>query len=253
MSTLSQNQWFDTALGRHLLEREQAYFDDVVSDIFGFNALQLGLTEFDFLRASRIPLRAAVGQEPNVRIIADFQHLPVATQSIDLLLLPHVLEFAANPHQILREVERVLMPEGHVVIAGFNPFSLWGAKRFLSRDSGDYPWNGHFIALPRVKDWLALLGFEVTGGRLCCYAPPLASAKWRERFRFMDDAGDRWWPLAGGVYFLLAKKRVHGMRLITPNWNDSLAAKRRLAAAAQDRAQDRVMQMTKKKEREPIV
>jgi SAM-dependent methyltransferase len=249
MSTLSENEWFETALGQHLLQREQAYFDEVVSDIFGFNALQIGLTEFDFLRASRIPLRAAMGRSPGVRVTADPAFLPVASQSVDLLLLPHVLEFAPNSHQILREVERVLMPEGHVVISGFNPLSLWGAKRFLNRDSHEYPWNGRFIALPRMKDWLSLLNFEVSGGRMCCYAPPLASAKWRERLSFMDDAGDRWWPLAGGVYFLLAKKRVHGMRLITPNWHESLAAKRRLAAAAQDR----VVRMNKPKQREPIV
>ena len=254
MSTLKEADWFDTALGRHLLEREQAYFDEVVSDIFGFNALQLGLLEFDFLRASRIPMRAAIGHGPQARVAADPAFLPVAGQSIDLLLLPHVFEFAANPHQILREVERVLMPEGHAIISGFNPLSLWGVKRFLNRDSGNYPWTGRFISLPRMKDWLSLLNFEVTGGRMCCYAPPFASDKWRERFGFLDDAGDRWWPLAGGVYFLLAKKCVHGMRLLTPNWNDSLAAKRRLAAAAQDRVvPNRVVRMQKKKEQEPIV
>ncbi len=249
MSTLDQAAWFDTPLGQHLLAREQAWFDETVSDLFGFNALQLGLTEFDFLRANRIPLRASLDPGPNARIRADFRQLPVATQSIDLLLLPHVLEFAPDPHQILREVERVLMPEGHVIISGFNPLSLWGVKRFFNRDSGSYPWSGNFISLPRAKDWLSLLNFEVTRGRLCCYAPPFASARWLERFRFMEDAGDRWWPLGGGVYFLLAKKRVHGMRLILPNWNERLAAKRRLAAAAQKQ----VANLHKNKEREPLV
>jgi len=249
MSTVNESAWFETTLGQHLLAREQAYFDEAVSDVFGFNALQLGLSQYDFLRANRIPLRASIGHGAQVQVAADLTYLPVASQSVDLLLLPHVLEFSDNPHQILREVERVLMPEGHLVIAGFNPFSLWGLKRFFNRECGDYPWNGHFIALPRVKDWLALLGFEVTGGRLCCYAPPFASAQWRERFDFMDDAGDRWWPLAGGVYFLQAKKRVQGMRLITPHWNERLAAKRRLAAAAQKRAAD----LRQDEEREPVV
>jgi SAM-dependent methyltransferase len=248
MSTLNEAEWFETPLGQHLLAREQAWFDETVSDLFGFNALQLGLTQFDFLRGNRIPLRAAVGQGPNVRVRADFRHLPVASQSIDLLLLPHVLEFASDPHQILREVERVLMPEGHVVISGFNPLSLWGLKRFFNRRGAHYPWTGNFISLPRAKDWLSLLNFEVTRGRLCCYAPPFASAQWLERFRFMEDAGDRWWPLGGGVYFLLAKKRVHGMRLIMPNWNERLAAKKRLAAAAQRQ----VANLHKSKEREPL-
>lgn len=236
MSTSSAADWFATPLGADLLAREQAWYDETVSNIFGFNALQLGLVQFDFLRACRIPLRAAIGTGPGVRVVADPHFLPVASQSIDLLLLPHVLEFAADPHQILREVERVLMPEGHLVISGFNPLSLWGVKRVLSRAHGAYPWNGRFISLVRMKDWLSLLNFEMTGGRMCCYAPPFAGSRWRERFAFMEKAGDRWWPLGGGVYFLVAKKRVPGMRLILPSWNERLAARRRLAAAPQRRA-----------------
>lgn len=249
MSTVKAGEWFDSALGRHLIEREQAYFDETVNDIFGFNALQVGMVEFDFLRACRIPLCASIGQSAGARIEADPAFLPVAGQSIDLMVLPHVFEFATNPHQILREVERVLMPEGHVIISGFNPFSLWGVKHFFNRNSGNFPWTGRFISLARMKDWLSLLNFEVTGGQMCCYAPPVANDKWRERFSFMDEAGDRWWPLAGGVYFLLARKRVQGMRMLTPNWHDSLASKRRLAAAAQDRG----VSMHKQKEQEPIV
>ncbi len=236
MSTLSPEEWFATPLGQDLLAREQAFYDETVGDIFGFNALQLGLTGADFLRASRIPLRATVGVGEGARVVADPHFLPIATQSIDLVLLPHVLEFAAHPHQILREVERVLMPEGQVVISGFNPLSLWGLKRFFKRSTGAYPWNGRFISLPRLKDWLSLLNFEMTAGRMCCYAPPFASDAWRERFAFMDKAGDRWWPLGGGVYFLVAKKRVHGMRLILPNWNERRAARQRLAAAPQRQA-----------------
>jgi len=135
--------------------------------------------------------------------------------------LPHVLEFADNPHQILREVERVLRPEGNLLISGFNPFSLWGMHRALGRKQG-YPWCGHFIRLPRLKDWLALLGFEVVGGRFAAYAPPLHHSKWLDSFSFMEKAGDRWWAVSGGVYFLHAIKRVPGMRLIKPKWNEGL-------------------------------
>lgn len=226
-------EWFATPLGRDLLAREQAYFDETVADIFGFNALQLGLPQFDFLRACRIPLRAAIGVGEGVRVVADAHFLPVASQSIDLLLLPHVLEFAADPHQVLREVERVMMPEGQVLISAFNPFSLWGLKRLLNRRTDGYPWNGRFIPLMRMKDWLSLLNFEITGGRMCCYAPPFVSSRWRERLNFLEKAGDRWWPLGGGVYFLQAKKRVHGMRLILPSWQERLATRQRLAAAPQ--------------------
>ncbi len=239
MSTVNAHEWLSTSLGAYVAAREQAYCDETVYDIFGFNALQLGLPELDLLRASRMPFRLTAGPAP-ARLPCDPRALPIASQSIDLVVLPHVLEFSAHPHQILREVERVLIPEGHLLLTGFNPISLWGACRLMRRGQGTFPWGGRFIGLPRLKDWLALLNFEVAGGRFACYAPPLESERWRERFAFLEAAGDRWWPLAGGVYFLLAKKRVHGMRIIMPKWQERVAAQKRFAAAAQQEAHQRV-------------
>ena len=223
------SEWFATPLGQYLVAREQAYFDRAVADVFGYNAFQLGLVENDLLRASRIALRVRVEVTGAVQIRADFRDLPIASNSADLVLLPHVLEFSEHPHQILREVARVLLPEAHVLIACFNPWSLWGFRRvFASRSR--YPWRGRFINLPRLKDWLALLGFEIVGGQMSCYSPPCIQQKWLNRFSFMEKAGDRWWPMAGGVYFLQAVKRVRGMRLIMPNWRDRLVPKKNLAA-----------------------
>lgn len=229
---LSFDDWFNTPLGRYLAENEQAYFDREVADIFGFNAIQLGLPQFDFLRSNRMPLRICAAQTESVSLRADLAHLPVASQSVDLLLMPHVLEFSGHPHQILREAERVLMPEGQLIVAGFNPRSLWGFSSWSDK-SGDYPWCGDFIALTRLKDWLALLGFEVLSGKMCCYVPPCGTEHWLRRFGFMEPAGDRWWAMGGGVYFLRAIKRVHGMHVIMPKWRERLAAQKALAPAAQ--------------------
>ena len=225
-------EWTQTPLGSYLLEREQAYFDKAVADIFGYNAFQMGLPELELLRASRIQLRCRVAPYGIPDMRAELPDLPIASNSADLVLLPHVLEFAQHPHQILREVERVLMPDAQVVISGFNPYSLWGWRRVFHRGR-DFPWRGRFISLMRVKDWLALLGFEIIGGQMACYAPPSRQEKWLERFGFMESAGDRWWPIAGGVYFLQAVKRVRGMRLIMPKWSDRLAPAKPLAASAQ--------------------
>jgi len=220
----SLSEWFATEQGGYVLAREQAYFDRTVGDIFGYNALQLGLPEHDFLRSNRMPLRFSAGNQTGNVVRLCCTELPFATASLDLVLIPHVLEFSEHPHQILREVERVLMPEGSLVISGFNPRSLWGVRRVLGSKQC-YPWNGHFITLPRIKDWLALLDFEVAGGRFAAYAPPFRTAKWLERHAFMEKAGDRWWAVSGGVYFLHAIKRVHGMRLIKPQWNEGLVSK----------------------------
>ena len=209
--------WLQTPLGQYLLARERAYIDKTVADIFGYNALQIGLPGLDLLQANRMPLRAIVNRGDGADLRADGAELPVVSASIDLVLLPHVLEFSENPHQILREVERVLLPDGHLVVTCFNPMSLWGMRHsFGKRDA--YPWRGRFIHLLRLKDWLALLGFEMAGGAMGCYVPPCTSQKWIDRFRFMDAAGDRWWPISGAVTFLHAIKRVRGMRIITPQW-----------------------------------
>ena len=223
-SANSLAEWLATPQGKYLLAREQEYFDRSVTDIFGFNALQVGLPQHDFLRASRMPLRFTAAGEVGAQILLQPEELPFESGSVDLAMLPHVLEFHKNPHQILREIERVLRPEGHVIISGFNPRSLWGLRRALGSKNG-YPWCGNFIALSRLKDWLALLGFEIVGGRFACYAPPMISRKWLQRCHFMEPAGDRWWAVSGGVYYLQAVKRVPGMRLIKPQWNKGLVSK----------------------------
>ena len=224
------SDWFATPLGRYLLEREQAYFDKAVADVFGYNAFQLGLAGIDLLRASRILLKCRVDVDSTAGLRADFRDLPIASNSVDLVLLPHVLEVSDNPHQILREVARVLMPEAHVVIACFNPWSLWGLRRAFGRKKG-YPWRGRFIHLTRLKDWCALLGLEIVAGQMACYVPPCTTEKWLARFAFMDAAGDRWWPIGGSVYFLQAVKRVHSMRVIMPRWSERLKPAKSLAPA----------------------
>ena len=226
------SQWFDTPRGRYVRAWEQAQFDSAVDDVFGFNAVQVGLPQFDFLRENRIAFKTRAGLEPGGSLIAEPLQLPLASQSIDLLALPHVLEFSAQPHQMLREAERVLMPEGSIVISGFNPLSLWGLKRALGRCGSEYPWCGKFIGLLRLKDWLALLGFELTGGRFGCYVPPFAQARWLERFAVMERGGDRWWPIAGGVYVVRAVKHTVGMRLVMPSWRERPAKKAAMVQVA---------------------
>jgi len=227
-------EWFTTPLGKYLLAREQAYFDQTVADIFGFHALQIGLPECTFLAQSRIASRWTLDYDHPADVIADPHGLPFAENALDLIVLPHALEFTDDPHLMLREVYRVTRPGGQVALAGFNPFSLFGAKRYFGR-SQTPPWNGNFIALYRLKDWLTLLGFDVVGGRLEGYVPPLARERWLTRFRFLESAGDRWWPIAGGVYFLRATKNVLGMRVLTPAWERRERTRKALAPASRAR------------------
>jgi SAM-dependent methyltransferase len=229
--------------GRYVLDWEQQQLDAAVADIFGYHALQLGLPEIDALRENRMPLRFcasdrlpdAVARDGGgrVAVITRYEELPFATQSIDLVVMPHVLEFAEEPHQVLREVDRVLVPEGQIVLTGFNPMSLWGLRQAMARLGMQpfLPREGQFIALPRIKDWMKLLSFEVSRGRYGCYSPWARSEKWLARWRFMEKAGDRWWPVLGSVYLVTAIKRVRGMRLVGPAWKRRDALRPALAPA----------------------
>ncbi|SDW55760.1 Methyltransferase domain-containing protein [Nitrosomonas eutropha] len=234
-SALQQNmqQWLETALGQYVLEQEQRYFDRVVADIFGYNAAQIGFAGFDFLRNNRMPFKFVLGVEKGASASAYPAFLPIRSNSLDLVLLPHTLEFNSYPLQIFHEVQRVLIDEGRVIISGFNPFSLWGIRWRMTKSGMDFPWRGRFIDLSRVKDWLELLDFEIVAGQFGCYVPPFTGEKWLSRLRFMEAAGDRWWPVAGGVYFLQAVKHECGMHIIRPRWENPSVSKRRAAVVPQ--------------------
>ena len=240
------SDWLKTPAGRYLLAWESQQIELVVADLFGFHALQLGLPQLEGLAANRMPHRwlavdrigpagppaTLLGDDPRataepgaaISLQCEFDALPFDSQSLDLVLLPHALELARDPHLALGEVERVLRPEGKVVILGFNPTSLWGLRqrggRMLNRlgrthaDGLYLPTSGEFIAYRRLRDWLCLLSFEVEAGRFGCYRPALRSEQWLTRFGWMESLGDRWWPVFGAVYMLVAVKRVRGMRLV---------------------------------------
>jgi SAM-dependent methyltransferase len=268
--------WTDSPPGRYVLEWEQTQLDRVVSDVFGYHALQLGLPQLDALRENRMPcrglvldaasgasapysfpraqalaggsmdalrdgsidglrdgLRSAPGNGPTrsgpapvplpspagrSAVWCDLLDLPFEAQSVDLIVMPHTLEFTSDPHRLLREAERVLMPEGQLIILGFNSLSLWGARQSVGKMTGRpfVPAAVDLIAFTRLKDWIKLLGFDLERGRFGCYRPPLVTDKWLQRYQFMEAAGDRWWPIFGAAYMITAIKRVRGMRLIGP-------------------------------------
>ena len=234
--------WLKTPPGQYLLAWEHGQFDQAVSNIFGYHALQLGFAELDALRANRMPHKwlatalpnHSAGSETKVDVsssrlraamVTDAGALPFSANSLDLLVLPHTLELSQDPHATLREVERVLVSEGRVVISGLNPTSLWAMRQRrahfyqrFGRSDLFLPEAGEFIGYWRLRDWLRLLNFEVESGCFGCYRPAFETNKWLSRFEWMDTAGGRWWPILGAVYFLVAVKRVRGMRLLEPAW-----------------------------------
>ncbi|WP_255435189.1 class I SAM-dependent methyltransferase [Rhodoferax sp. BLA1] len=245
---IGMHDWLASPPGQYLLAWERAQMAQAVGNVFGFHALQLGLPELNALEANRMPHRwlatqtptetSILPQEPSasprVALVTDFSALPFSANSLDLVVMPHALELSVDPHGVLREVARVLVPEGRVVICGLNPLSMWG---FCQRRPNWFRWmgaqrlllpsSGECIGYLRLRDWLSLLNLEIEDGRFGCYRPACSSQAWLQRFNWMDKAGERWWPILGSVYCLVAVKRVRGMTLINP----ARKAVRRLAVA----------------------
>lgn len=167
----------------------------------------------DLMQSSRIRHRCVVDMERLVTegvssLQANLEQLPFARDSLDLVLIHHGLDAAASPHALLREAARVLIPDGHMLIVGFNPWSLWGLWRFFRLPWANLPWLHRPLSPKRLVDWLTLLDLEVVGLESICFVPPLAHASVRQRFEWLEAVGQRFWGQGGGAYVLLARKRV---------------------------------------------
>jgi len=214
--------WFTTSLGRSLEAHEANRLRQVLPTLYGAVALQLGdIGNLDLLDSAAAPKHIILdlpATSRGVYVRGQPEQLPFDSKSIDVALLPHTLDFCDDAHSVLREVARVLTPDGHVVVFGFNPVSLWGLRRLLARAPRPMPWCGNFFSLSRIKDWLALLDLQVTHGMMLYYRPPMQHEGAMHRMHFFDKAGDRWWPLMAGVYMVVAKKRVAGVTPLPLEW-----------------------------------
>lgn len=216
------DEWFATDLGNAVLVQEQRQLRRIAQTLFGYYLLEVDVLcrRMDYLEACPIRVRARVSpcEEDADQVVALPEQLPVATDYIDAVVLPHTLDFAVDPRQVLREVERVLIPEGKVVITGFNPYSLWGLWRIMPGASRKLPWRGHFISFPQVQDWLSLLGFDVEDAYTLLYRPPWKRAFLMRRFAGLEKLGRRFWPWFAGAYIIVASKRVSTLTLVRLNW-----------------------------------
>lgn len=226
--------WFRQQLGSGLLSLEHAHLDQSLNNLFGYHILQLGnLNNISLLSHSRISHKVVVDffrdNDPAsiTNLVSDSESFPIESESMDVVVLPHTLEFETTPHQVLREANRVLIGEGHLIIIGFNPWSLWGLWRLFLAWRDRPPWNGKFIALPRIKDWLSLLDFELISTEHFYFRPPLKNQKFLQRLLFMEKAGKYLCPFLGGVYIVVAKKRVAPLTPIKLQWR----RRRRLIAS----------------------
>jgi SAM-dependent methyltransferase len=234
-------KWYQTTdLGQALLAQEKKLLSQLLEQVFGYNLVQLGCLDHDTLttgsRTSRQYIFESLYRRSDAndctQVISSFEELPIQNQSIDAAILPHTLEFEENPHQILREVDRILVAEGKLIFLGFNPFSLWGfwhkyweVKNRISNKNEHWkvplPSCGNLITQKRLKDWLKLMGFDIDEVNEYFYRPPLNNAVLLKKLAFIERAGELSRILPAGSYLMIATKRVSTLTPIPQAWKFS--------------------------------
>ncbi len=216
------NNWFESNLGRLLGQQERQCLHRRLASLFGYYLVQIGSPDplLELLSSSPTKNKFVLDvDQEGLSLRADPRYLPLATDSVDGVVMHHALDFSLDPHQMLREVERILIPEGKLLIVGFNPWSLWGGWRLLHLGRKSPPWSGHFFPVKRVSDWLLLLGFDLLAVDYLCFRPPMQNQSVMQKLIFLEGLGGKGWPLLGGVYVLEAVKRTLTLTPIKPKWN----------------------------------
>jgi SAM-dependent methyltransferase len=220
--------WYQRPLGRALASAEQRALASQLPNLFGYHLVVIdppwGECRLEDSRITHQVIQsAALAISPHAGLAADPDYWPIRTDSVDAIILPHTLELTANPHQVLREADRCLIPDGHLVILGFNPFSLWGARQLLTRRTDRPPWSTRFRSQHRVTDWLALLGFDTLHSQYLFQRPPLQSERILRKLQFLEPADGAGRMLLSACYILLARKRSF---VVTPLREAQRARKR---------------------------
>ena len=217
--------WLETPLGQAVLEQERMLIEPELQDLFGYHLLQMSVDPaLDLTRGSRIthrftlsPTKAAQGALSP--LVADSDALPLPADSLDLVLLHHLQDYSQTPHQLLREVARVLIPRGHLVLVGFNPWSMLGLSGWLARCFSRKPrWRHQSLRLGRILDWLQLLDLELVTVRHGFYRPPVRQSSTLRHLHWLERWGKRLILFPSGVYLIVARKEVGATIPLKPCW-----------------------------------
>ena len=220
------SKWFKSPLGEAVFAMENNQLKDILPRLFGYHILQFGYCSgLNYLTSSRISNKTILFLEDTeiqksvktgVRTTAE--ELPIALESVDVVLLPHTLEYSNDTHRLLREMERILICEGYAVIIGINPFSLWGLYHLFFCWWNKMPWGGRLISVSRMKDWLSLLDFEIEKVKYFFFSPPVSNVKLLKKFLPLERLGQYCYPIFGGLYVVVAKKRAAPLSPIKMKW-----------------------------------
>ena len=214
----SHTLWWTTSLGKEVIRAERFRCHKLLPQQYYRVAMQISqFPQFHYLDAitSEIKCQVSTWDSGDLKcdVVAEGEWLPFAAKSIDLLVLPHVLEFSYAPHDVFREISECIVPEGVVVIIGFNPKSILGFMKYCNRYRSMTLHQAKFLSSLRVRDWLSLLGFESIACEMVFFQPPSMSNRHRKSRQFLENAGSRLWSGFGSVYVLVARKKEMAVRL----------------------------------------
>ena len=218
--------WFEGSRGKYLLAQERTLTDQLLKNVFGYHQLQIGVTRNQALGngselGHKIYCSAIGGGDVGLQSEPDV--LPFASDSIDAVVLHHALEFSPRPHALLREVHRVLAPQGHLVVVGFNPASLFGLSIRAAGLLPDRLWSAsHTIGTRRLKDWLNLLGADVQAVQHCFVTPPAGGQRVFRALSRCDELAMKYQLPVGGVYAVRAQKKVSTLTPSRIRWRKQL-------------------------------
>lgn len=223
------NDWLNTEmLGRKLLHAEQQMLTSALKKHLGKHVLLIGVPEqHTLLQASNMPVQTIVsslaGSHPGKYYVeTDLHELPILTGSVDLVILPHTLQFIDRSRQLLNEACRIIKPEGLICLLGFNPYSLWGIKKMLNK-SKKVPWAGNFIGAHNLKNWLHLADFQIEYHASFLFQPPIQNEQLFNRLHFLDWIGSKFFPPFGGMYVILARAKVIPLTPIKMHWKQQIS------------------------------
>jgi len=224
------NEWFETPFGKYLLSSEQALLKKSLKALGGYHLMHLSgagqpLVKDNFGHSHGFSL-ATSGANEQISALADFETLPLPSDTIDTVLLHHALEFSNNPHQMLNEVARVVLPGGHLVLVVFNPYSFLGLNRLVAQYFSREPiWRFHSLRYGRLLDWLKLLNFQPLYSLRGCCQLPLQWPSWLKKTQFLQKLDGNRMNFAGSYYLIVARKQVSPLTPIGGHlWKSPLTA-----------------------------
>jgi SAM-dependent methyltransferase len=222
-SALDLHAWLRSPLGQRVYAIERKIAGEALAQVFGWQLLQIGQWGEDdgLLAEARTQRKSVLAWHGSRRcsnisaIRSRTDALAIQSDSVDAVLLPHTLEYEPEPHEIVREVGRILSAEGHLIVFGFRPFSSWGLRHWFAKN-GFPPGIERLIGEGRLRDWLKLLGFEIVDARRYLFSLPFSASGPSQHF--FERAGNHLWPMFAGGYVLKARKRVYTLTPVRPRW-----------------------------------